>query len=373
MFVARGFGVAAIYILSAAAASVASPLGGRLCRTRADRPRFERAAQRCADPRLAGATVRRDATIAPIALLAACLRRSPAAAASTTADRRASRPSSAVADAAGRQRRSSASRCSRPRTPRACPAPTRSPTPPAWRSPCFRRRSPGTHPTAVTLAPTDDWQAAIAASVLMAPPIRAPILLSGSAVAAGGHRRRAEPARPDRLRARRRGPGDPRRRRPRRQGPALRRDHRATIRTRSRPRSTGSPAPPRGKPSPDVVIASADDPAYAMPAAGWAAESGNPVLFVAASGVPAATTQALLSHQSPHIYVLGPPSVIPDSVLTPAAASTGRSSGSAAAIRRRTRWRSPSTAIRRASSTSPAPTSRAASAGRCAAPATATC
>src|SRR5438105_711407 len=37
----------------------------------------------------------------------------------------------------------------------------------------------GTHPTAVTLAPTDDWQAAIASSVLMAPPIRAPILLSG--------------------------------------------------------------------------------------------------------------------------------------------------------------------------------------------------
>src|SRR5690242_219424 len=38
----------------------------------------------------------------------------------------------------------------------------------------------GTHPTAVTLAPTDDWQAAIASSVLMASPIRAPILLSGS-------------------------------------------------------------------------------------------------------------------------------------------------------------------------------------------------
>src|ERR1700733_6942117 len=39
---------------------------------------------------------------------------------------------------------------------------------------------PGTHPTAVTLAPTGDWQAAIAASVLMAPPIHAPVLLSGA-------------------------------------------------------------------------------------------------------------------------------------------------------------------------------------------------
>jgi hypothetical protein len=70
-----------------------------------------------------------------------------------------------------------------------------------------------------------------------------------------------------------------------------------------------------GKPSPDVVIASADDPAYAMPAAGWAAESGDPVLFVSSSGVPAATQQALQSHQQPHIYVLGPSSVVPDTVL----------------------------------------------------------
>jgi hypothetical protein len=52
-----------------------------------------------------------------------------------------------------------------------------------------------------------------------------------------------------------------------------------------------------------------------MPAAGWAAESGDPVLFVSSSGVPAPTQQALQSHQRPHIYVLGPPSVIPDSVL----------------------------------------------------------
>jgi hypothetical protein len=64
-----------------------------------------------------------------------------------------------------------------------------------------------------------------------------------------------------------------------------------------------------------VVIASADQPAYAMPAAGWAAESGDSVLFVSSSGVPAATAQALTSHQRPHIYVLGPASVIPDSVL----------------------------------------------------------
>src|SRR6202011_4959069 len=71
----------------------------------------------------------------------------------------------------------------------------------------------------------------------------------------------------------------------------------------------------RGKTASDVVIASGDNPAYAMPAAGWAAESGKPVLFVTASGIPAPTRDALLSHQSPRIYVLGPPSVIPDTVL----------------------------------------------------------
>jgi hypothetical protein len=70
-----------------------------------------------------------------------------------------------------------------------------------------------------------------------------------------------------------------------------------------------------GQPSSDVVIASATNPGYAMPAAGWAAESGNPILFVSSTGIPAPTRQALLSHQRPHIYVLGPPSVISHAIV----------------------------------------------------------
>ena len=46
--------------------------------------------------------------------------------------------------------------------------------------------------------------------------------------------------------------------------------------------------------------------------------------------------------RSPHIYVLGPPSVIPDSVAHAARQVRARSSGSARRIRRRTRSRSPS-------------------------------
>jgi hypothetical protein len=173
----------------------------------------------------------------------------------------------------------------------------------------------GTHPTAVTIAPTDDWQAAIAASVLMSAPIRAPILLSGPKSLPAATANALGLLAPT-------GSG------------AL--DGAQVIRVGDVPAPTGlkmatisgsgpfalaaainryASAAAGGKPSPDVVIASADDPAYAMPAAGWAAESGDPVLFVSATGVPTPTQQALLSDGHPHIYVLGPASVIPDSVL----------------------------------------------------------
>ncbi|MHB8656572.1 MAG: cell wall-binding repeat-containing protein [Solirubrobacteraceae bacterium] len=178
----------------------------------------------------------------------------------------------------------------------------------------FPSAAPGTHPGAVTLAPTDDWQAAIAAASLMAPPVRSPILLSGHAAlplatrsaldllaptgsgAAGGSQviRVGDVPTPSGLRS--------------------------TAITGSDPYSLAAAidrfaSAARGKTGTDVVIASAEDPAYAMPAAGWAAESGEPILFVNGSGVPAATRQALLSHGSAHLYVLGPASVIPDSVL----------------------------------------------------------
>ena len=70
--------------------------------------------------------------------------------------------------------------------------------------------APGPTRRVVTIAPTDDWQAALAASVLMAPPIRAPLLLSGS----GSRCRRRPPAAlkllgADRVGRRRRSAGDP--------------------------------------------------------------------------------------------------------------------------------------------------------------------
>jgi hypothetical protein len=178
----------------------------------------------------------------------------------------------------------------------------------------FPSTGPGTHPPAVTIAPTDDWQAALASAVMMASPIHAPILLSGpshlptataealsllaptGAVGADGVQVIRVGDVPSVSSARSVhivGNG------PYALAAAIDRFQSAAV----------------GRASPDVVVASGDQPQYAMPAAGWAAESGDPILFVSSSGVPAATRQALLSHQSPHIYVLGPPTVIPNSVL----------------------------------------------------------
>lgn len=173
----------------------------------------------------------------------------------------------------------------------------------------------GTHPTAVTVAPTDDWQAAIAASVLMASPIRAPVLLSGATALPPATTNALNLLAPtgassiagaQAIRI-----GDV---------PGVKGLRGATI-SGNGPYALAAAidrfaSAAAGKPSPDVVIASGDNPAYAMPAAGWAAESGNPVLFVTSTGVPAPTIAALQSQQQPHIYVLGPSTVIPDSVLT---------------------------------------------------------
>src|SRR5581483_3119101 len=172
----------------------------------------------------------------------------------------------------------------------------------------------GTHPQTVTVAPTDDWQATLASAVLMSSPIKAPILLSDKSGlptatrdalaalaptcsgAAGGAQviTVGDVPNPNGLHAVAIKGSDP------------------YVLAAGIDRFASAAA---GRPSASVVIASGDEPAYAMPAGAWSAESGDPVLFVSRSGVPRATRQALQSHGHPSIYVLGPASVIPDSVL----------------------------------------------------------
>jgi hypothetical protein len=65
-----------------------------------------------------------------------------------------------------------------------------------------------------------------------------------------------------------------------------------------------------------VIVTSGEQAGYAMPAGAWAARSGDPVLFVRRNGIPPPTRQALIQHQKPNIWVLGPPSAIGDGVLS---------------------------------------------------------
>jgi hypothetical protein len=69
-----------------------------------------------------------------------------------------------------------------------------------------------------------------------------------------------------------------------------------------------------GSRSSAVVVTSGTDPRFAMPAAAWAAKSGDSVLFAGRTSLPAATRRAIERRDRPSIYVLGPESVISDAV-----------------------------------------------------------
>jgi hypothetical protein len=172
-----------------------------------------------------------------------------------------------------------------------------------------------TRPAAVTLVDDRDWRIAMAASVLMAPPVRAPLLYtngsslppaSSAALEGLGPRgartlggaqviRVGSVARPSGFKSTDVKGGDP-----------------FTV-ADAVDRLAGVA---RGAPSDAVIVVSADAPAYSMPAAAWAAKSGNPVLFVKRDVVPPATRAALRRHEQPHIYVLGPAKAVGASVVT---------------------------------------------------------
>jgi hypothetical protein len=64
-----------------------------------------------------------------------------------------------------------------------------------------------------------------------------------------------------------------------------------------------------------ILIASADEPAYAMPAAGWAARSGDPVLFAGKESLPKPTIEALRHNDGVPVFVLGPESAIGEETM----------------------------------------------------------
>jgi hypothetical protein len=174
-----------------------------------------------------------------------------------------------------------------------------------------------THPTSAAADPLeaailvgpDDWQAGIAASVLAGPPVRAAILVGES----GG----VPEVTADALAKLNPQGGS---------GPAEAAVY--TVGDVSAPQGYRTESLPGGSPAEAansidllrqsllksdparILIASADQAPYAMPAAAWAARSADPVLFVDSDGVPEQTAEALERHRGVPIYVLGPESVI---------------------------------------------------------------
>jgi ell wall binding domain 2 (CWB2) len=171
-----------------------------------------------------------------------------------------------------------------------------------------------TRPNAVALIDARDWRAGVAGAVLASTPIRAAVLLSDGP--------KLPPASEDALKGLRpTGAKSPGGAQLVRVGNVARPGGLRTTEIAGRDPFALARAidafqtAARGSPSPRVVVVSADAPAYAMPAAAWAAKAGDPVLFVRFDGVPAETRAALQAHDQPHIYVLGPPSIVSAATL----------------------------------------------------------
>lgn len=179
----------------------------------------------------------------------------------------------------------------------------------------FPSTTPSQRPAAVTLVGEEDWAGAIAAAVLMAPGVRAPLLFSapdeqpeataqalaaldpqgspktgGAAVFAVGAVTLPDEA----AKATRIDSGDP----------ASTAAQIATLRDRL---FGGAPRA--------IVVASGSQPEFAMPAAAWAARSGDPVLYSEADKLPQPTAAALERHPGVPVYVLGPAAAISAAVV----------------------------------------------------------
>lgn len=70
-----------------------------------------------------------------------------------------------------------------------------------------------------------------------------------------------------------------------------------------------------GEQSQAVIVASLEDPEFAMPAAGLATKTGAPVLWTEADALPAVTTEVIEARTRPRIYVIGPEAVVSEKVF----------------------------------------------------------
>jgi hypothetical protein len=162
---------------------------------------------------------------------------------------------------------------------------------------------------AAVLVPDDNWQAGIAASVLTGPPLRMPVLISQGGAVPDATAQALTQLNP------RGGRGSG--------GVAVYSAGGAAVPSGLRSQQIHGSSPAdiansidqlrqrlvRREPQ-HILIANSDRAGYAMPAAAWAARSGDPVLFSGTNQVPPATLTALRRHAASAVYILGPPSVI---------------------------------------------------------------
>jgi hypothetical protein len=183
----------------------------------------------------------------------------------------------------------------------------------------FPSTDPAQRPAAVTLVGESDWAGAIAASVLMSAPVRAPILFAGAEGLPEVSEEALGALDPQGTRATGgaalfaigdvAAPGGLEATHVKASSPAATAAAIAALRDRL-----------FGSPPDHVVIASEGEAAFAMPAAAWAARSGDPVLFAARDALPKATAAALRRHPKTPVYVLGPSSAISSAVVRKIAA-----------------------------------------------------
>jgi len=176
----------------------------------------------------------------------------------------------------------------------------------------FPSTTPQQRPAAVTIVGEEDWAGAVAAAVLMAAPVRAPILFSGpeempeaseEALAAMDPQGSAATGQASLFAV---GtvayPG--------KAAPIDSGDPAATAAEIFNLRERLAGAPPR-----HIVVAPSSSPDFAMPAAAWAARSGDPVLYAESKQLPQSTAAVLKAHPQVPVYVLGPAPVISSDVV----------------------------------------------------------
>lgn len=171
-------------------------------------------------------------------------------------------------------------------------------------------------PEAVALVNAGDWRSALAASVLMAEPIRAPLLYAEGASLPAASREALDAL-------------DPTGSAPAGNGEVIRvgnvprpADRKSTDLRGANPYAlsraiVGLVTAARRRPPDRVLLVPADNPGLAAPAAAFAAKAGVPILFSFRDRLPPETKDALEALDRPQIMVLGPSKVISPKVTGP--------------------------------------------------------